>query len=62
MPLRDNVVVVVDGKIYDIQATIRKIKAKYGEYPIISQSTKDMIAENVERMNRGKIKIDPKNN
>ena len=60
MPFKDNVVVVVDGKVYDIQKTIRQIKAKYGEYPIISQSTKDMIADNVERMNRGAIKIDPK--
>ncbi len=60
MPLKDNVVVIVDGKVYDSQEIIRQIKAKYGEYPIISQSTKDMIADNVARMNRGTIKIDPK--
>lgn len=60
MPLKDNVVVVVDGKVYDVQETIRQIKAKYGEHPIISQSTKDMIADNVARMNRSRIKLDPK--
>lgn len=37
--------------------TYKRQYAKYGEYPIISQSTKDMIAENVKRMNRGNVKI-----
>ncbi len=60
MPLKENVVVVVDGKVYDVQKTIRQIKAKYGKHPIISQSTKDMIADNVARMNRSGIKLDPK--
>ena len=57
MPLKDNVIVVVNGKVYDSQEIIRQIKAKYGNYPIISGTTKEMIEENVKRMNRGKIKV-----
>ncbi len=35
-----NIIVVVDGKTYDAHEIMRKIKAKYGENPIISEDAK----------------------
>lgn len=40
MTAEKNLVVVFEGKTYDAFEIIRKIKAKYGENPIISEDAK----------------------
>lgn len=40
MKTEKNLILVVDGKTYDAHEIMRKIKAKYGENPIISEDAK----------------------
>lgn len=40
MSAKNNLILVVDGRILDAQEIMRKIKAKYGENPIISEDAK----------------------
>ncbi len=40
MPAVDNIIVVIDGVTYDAQEVMRKVVAKYGKNPIISNYAK----------------------
>ncbi len=40
MPAVDNIIVVIDSVTYDAQEVMRKVVAKYGENPIISNYAK----------------------
>ena len=40
MSAKNNLILVVDGRILDAQEIMRKIKVKYGENPIISEDAK----------------------
>ena len=57
MPFQDNIIVIVDGQILDGQEILRKIKAKYGQYPIISETTKQTIADYEKRKRTRNISI-----
>ena len=40
MITKKNVIIVFEGKTYNAQEMLRKIKAKYGENPIITEDAK----------------------